>query len=317
MSRIPSAACKYFYCFWLALTVFDPFGIAHAGRVETVLYSFRGGSDGASSLGGIIMDKSGNIYGATQEGGNTGCRGPGCGTIYKIAPDGTETVLYVFSGGSDGSDPANVLMLSKSGDLYGTATDGGQKGCINNEGCGTAFDLAPDGTFSLLHSFTGGNDGSSPGSGLLNAGRGSFYGVTLEGGGTGCYSGYGCGTVFHLARDGTETVLYSFGDGSGGANPYGQLIEDAAGNLYGTAAGGGNPACANGCGTVFKLAPDGTETVLYAFAGLADGSVPGGGLVMDAMGNLYGAAEEGGDGHIVMRFMQVAELSSSSLQTAH
>lgn len=285
--RIAKVVCVVGFC----LSLFH--ASARAASFD-VVYMFKGGTDGASPVGGVIIDRLGNIYGATQEGGNGGCNGPGCGTIYKITPGGAEAVLYAFTGGSDGSNPTNVLLLSGEGDLYGTATDGGQEGCIYDEGCGTAFKLSPSGTFSLLHSFAGRTDGSNPGSGLFKAGKSAFYGVTVEGGGTGCYSGYGCGTVYRLSRGGTETVLHSFGDGTNGANPYGQLIADTAGNLYETAAGGGEQNCPGGCGTLFKLSPSGRETVLYTFTGGADGSIPGGGLTMDTAGNLYGAAEEGG-----------------------
>src|SRR5215469_624020 len=104
-----------------ALSVGIPIGIAHAK--ETVLYSFLGGSDGASPQAGLIKDKTGNLYGTTYYGGGTGCYGDGCGAVFKLAPDGTETLLYAFQGGADGESPQAGLIMDKSGNLYGTTTE--------------------------------------------------------------------------------------------------------------------------------------------------------------------------------------------------
>ena len=124
--------------------------------------------------------------------------------------------------------------------------------------------------------------------------KGNLYGTTPGGGSD------GYGAVFKLAPDGTETVLYSFMGGNDGAAPFAGLLTDKKGNFYGTTAdGGGSDSCYYGCGTVFKLAPDGTETVLYRFCSqleCADGTEPSDSLIVDKKGNLYGTTEQGGDG---------------------
>jgi uncharacterized repeat protein (TIGR03803 family) len=139
-------------------------------------------------------------------------------------------------------------------------------------------------TFTVLFSFNGG-DGASPQAGLIMDAQGNLYGTTWAG-------GVGWGTVFRLDPSGKETVLHSFTDNfSDGASPFGSVIMDAAGNLYGTTYVGGG----HGYGTVFKLEPSGTETVLHSFTDGADGSLPSGNLIIDADGNLYGVADYGGN----------------------
>jgi uncharacterized repeat protein (TIGR03803 family) len=271
---------------------------------ETVLYSFcrlggRHCRDGAFPQGGLIMDTDGNLYGTTLQGGGIGV----AGTVFKLAPDGTETVLYRFCrlGGTHCLLPAPGLIMDTAGNLYGTTFTGGA------DNGGTVFRLAPDGTETVLYSFCrlGGRycrDGRSPAGGLIMDTDGNLYGATYYGGG-----GLGhAGTVFKLAPDGTETVLYRFCtvvDCRDGVRPSGGLIMDAAGNLYGTTANGGI-----GAGTVFKLAPDGTETVLYRFcrqSSCIDGARPAGGLIMDAAGNLYGSTQGGGIGEAGVVFALV------------
>ncbi len=261
---------------------------------ETVLYAFAGGGDGALPFAGVIRDKAGNLYGTTSEGGNTDCWGYGCGTVFKLAPNGTETVLYAFTGGSDGVNPEASLIEDSAGNLYGTTYSGGTGFCTFS-GCGTVFKIAPDGTKTTLYSFKGGTDGTSPLSALIAGGAGKFYGTTWEGGGGGCIRNSGCGTVFELAADGTETVLHAFADGSDGALPFAGLIEDKAGNLYGTTEGGGSGSCGGlGCGTIFKVARDGTETVLHAFLHFSHGYDPEGGLMQDKEDHLIGTTFNGG-----------------------
>lgn len=259
---------------------------------ETVLYSFQGGSaDGEIPQSSLIEDNSGNLYGTTPYGGPANL-----GIVFKIAPDGTETVLHTFTGGSDGGFPFASLIIDKAGNLYGTTDLGGSSRCHGN-GCGTVFELASDGSETVLHSFAGGtNDGAYPDAGLIEDKAGNLYG-------TGSFGGTNnLGVVFKVAppaqgkKKWTETVLYSFAGGSDGAAPIASVIRDKAGNLYGTTYnGGGSSRCSNGCGTVFKLAPDDSETVLHAFAGgTRDGAGPQAGVVMDAAGNLYGTAYEDG-----------------------
>jgi len=245
---------------------------------ETVLYSFQGGNDGDDPECTLITDSAGNFYGTTYSGGT-----PGQGTIFKLQPDGTETVLYAFQGGSDGDGPEAGLIADSAGNFYGTTYLGG------STGGGTVFELEPNGTETVLYTFQGGNDGFSPEAGLIADSKGNFYGTTYAGGTA------GVGTVFKLAPNGVETVLYAFQGGSDGAGPAAALLADSSGNLYSTTSYGGGTGCykKRGCGTVFKLAPNGTETVLYAFDG-HDGEYPVAPLIADKAGNLYGTTSLGG-----------------------
>jgi uncharacterized repeat protein (TIGR03803 family) len=273
---------------------------------ETLLYSFTGGSDGASPGGPPVVDSKGNLYDAAFVGGSGGCSG-GCGTVFKLTPNGTFTLLYTFQGGNDGDQPWAGVTMDTKGNLYGTTAFGGGGSCSfsgNPPGCGTVFEITPKGEEKVLYAFKGGADGAEPYSNLVVDSSGNFYGTTSYGGTGSCsYSGQppGCGTVFKLAPDGKETVLYSFcsqSNCSDGAVPFFVTpIMDKGGNLYGTTQfGGGN--CELSCGTVFKLAPDGTETVLYSFCSqskCSDGRRPWAGVISDRKGNLYGTALYGGD----------------------
>ena len=246
------------------------------------------GVRGFAPAGALILDAAGNLYGTTYSGGASGV-----GTVFELTPnlDGswTESVLHSFNG-ADGADPYSGLIFDAAGNLYGTTVGGG------GYNAGTVFKLAPnlDGSWteSVLHSLNG-TDGAHPYSGLIFDAAGNLYGTTWVGG------AFGHGTVFELTANGdgswTESVLHAF-NGTDGAHPYSGLIFDAAGNLYGTTYYGGG-VC--GCGTVFKLTPNGdgswTESVLHAFTiGSGDGNRPRAGLIFDAAGNLYGTTENGG-----------------------
>jgi uncharacterized repeat protein (TIGR03803 family) len=241
---------------------------------ETVLHAFLGQPvDGALPADGLIMDKRGNLYGTTQEGGPSDA-----GTVFKVAKNGAETILHSF-GANDANFPFGGLIEDKNGNLYGTATQGGA------HGLGAVFKVARDGAESLLYSFAGGSDGSSPFAGLIMDKVGNLYGTTMAG-------GAGFGTVFRLSPGGTETVLHSFaGRGeSDGASPSCVLLRDKKGNLYGTTGLGGT----QDDGTVFEITAKGGETVLHSFAGGSDGAWPPSGLIADKAGNLYGTTVEGG-----------------------
>ncbi len=261
---------------------------------ETVLYAFKAERDGIFPFEGVTSGKNGNLYGTTNIGGIVGCSSLGCGTVFKVSPDGREKVLHAFTGGSDGGFPVAGLISDSAENLYGTASAGGNSGC-GGSGCGTVFKLTSNGTQTVLYTFTGGSDGASPAGGLVIDAAGNLYGTTAGGGGIGC-GGYGCGTVFKLAPDGTQTVLHAFGGGSDGNEPLAQVIADSAGNFYGTTYVGGGTECGGtGCGTVFKIASNGVETVLHAFAGRSDGQYLSGGVVADKNGNLFGTASGGGE----------------------
>jgi uncharacterized repeat protein (TIGR03803 family) len=150
-------------------------------------------------------------------------------------------------------------------------------------------------TYTVLHRFKGGQDGSIPNPGLLQDSEGNIYGTTNYGG-TSHNCANGCGTVFKATDSGQMRVLYNFTRGTDGGRPNGWLIRDPAGNLYGTTFQGGDLACnANGCGVAFKIDRGGTETTLYSFTAGPDGGQPVAGLVGDDAGNLYGVAPSGGD----------------------
>jgi uncharacterized repeat protein (TIGR03803 family) len=180
---------------------------------ETVLHAFTDGTDGAIPLSAVILDSAGNVYGTTIDGGDTtgsNCLGgsgipPGCGVVFELT-QGTweETVLYTFTGGSDGASPLTPVIFDSSGNLYGVTTNGGDfRGpTCHNGGCGVVFKLTPAGqgpwTESVLHAFTGAADGRTPQSNLLFDSAGNIYGMTDYGGDTSCNSPFGCGVVFEL-----------------------------------------------------------------------------------------------------------------------
>jgi uncharacterized repeat protein (TIGR03803 family) len=261
------------------------------GGTYTVLYNFNAGQYGATPYGGLLyVEAEGNFFGTTDFGGDLKCNGGGCGIVYKLAPNSgggwTLTVLHTFTGPPDGENPAGELTRDAQGNLYGTTATGGASNI------GTVFKVRAR-QETVLYSFKGGADGEQPFSGLLLDSAGNLYGTTgLGGGGTKCVGGHtnGCGTVYKLDTNGTETVLYAFTGGADGAFPDDRLVSDAAGNLYGTTTKGGEKLYS---GTVYKLDPTGKETVLYNFLGGKDGLFPDG-LAIDAAGNLYGTTSGGG-----------------------
>jgi uncharacterized repeat protein (TIGR03803 family) len=263
------------------------------GGTETVLHAFTGGNDGSTPYAGLVTDASGNMYGTASAGG-----ADGHGTIFELAPDGTETTLWTFTGGSDGAAPAGALTFDSQGNLYGTANFGGIAGCYHDLGCGTVYKLAPNGTFSVVYSFCSQPecaDGDFPQSRLVADEQGNFYGTTFSGGKGKCYIGLSCGVVFKLAPDGTETVLFSF-DGKNGGNPQFGVLRDDQGNLYGTTSYGGlvGKECGRfGCGVAYEIPANGTEKTLHQFAG-ADGAQPAGDPIADPAGNIYATGYRGG-----------------------
>jgi uncharacterized repeat protein (TIGR03803 family) len=289
-------------------TVFELKPKAGGGWAEKILHNFSG-TDGWLPIGSLVMDSAGNLYGATQQGGSGGCTRAGgsnrigCGTVFKLSPSGgsawTETVLHSFNNnGTDGMNPYAGLVFDSAGNLYGTTYGGG------TYSYGTVFELSPAAggawTESVLHSFNfSAGDGANPTAGVILDSAGNLYGTTLGGG------AYSEGMAFELTPSTggswTETALhnfiysYSVYDGYG---PYGGLILDASGNLYGTTVYGIENGNMTG-GTIYELSPatGGTwnETILYYFAD-ADGNAPQASLVLDSAGNLYGSADYGGTG---------------------
>jgi uncharacterized repeat protein (TIGR03803 family) len=215
---------------------------------ETVLYSFTAGADGAFPMATPALDAAGDLYGTAEEGGDFSCPlfpRDGCGTVWKLDTSGNFTVLYSFTGGTDGAAPIAGLILDSSGNLYGTAGYGGDLTCGAPDGCGVVFMIDSSGNFTVLHTFTGGsNDGQEPQATLLRDSAANLYGTTLTGGDQSCADSNGepgCGVVFKLDSSDNETLLHTFiGGTTDGALPAGgALISDGKGNLYGTTLYGG------------------------------------------------------------------------------
>lgn len=256
---------------------------------ESVLYNFDCFTTGKNPHGGVAFDPQGNLDGTTVSGGSGGsCGSYGCGVVFRLAPSG-ETVLHSFSGGDDGFGPGSGVVFDTAGNLYSTAPDGG------SHGEGVAFEVTPSGSNGpdkILHAFDGDKDGGTGSLGMLLMDKsGALYGVTETGG------AHGAGTVYRLKRGSKKkwqlTVLYAFQGGTDATSPYGGLVADAAGNLYGTTYYGG----ASGLGAVFKLAHSGKgyrEHVLYSFKGGNDGSSSTSTLLFGKGGDLYGTTSAGG-----------------------
>jgi len=243
----------------------------------SVLHGFTG-PDGARPWATLVRDAAGNLYGTTSAGGTFDN-----GTVFKLDPQGNETVLHNFTGGADGSFPAEgELALDAAGSLYG-ATDVGGSGQF-----GVVFRLDGTGTETVLYNFTGGLNGGGPHGSVVFDAAGNLYGTAQVGGDISC-SAFGCGVVFKLDMAGNESVLHSFHGGADGVQPVGNLLLDKSGSLYGVTFSGGSA----GKGVVFRIDPAGNETVLHTFTG-PDGDTPSTALVQDSNGNLYGTTEGGG-----------------------
>jgi uncharacterized repeat protein (TIGR03803 family) len=253
---------------------------------ETILHSFGAtSSDGTYPYGPVVLDKKGNIYGSTNLGGEyadaCGFGAEGCGTVFRIGSDGKESILHSFNANTDGYFPYGIA-IDEQGNLYGTTSEGG------SASEGIVYELTNKGVYSILCNFgVGASDGVHPDSALTVDAKGNVYGVTLLGG------AFYDGVVFKLTPGSswTETTLYNFGaNKNDGSEPWGGLVLDGHGNLYGATYEGG----LYGAGTVFEISPSRTETILYSFSGNSDGGSPSGGLIRDSRGNLYGPAYSGG-----------------------
>jgi uncharacterized repeat protein (TIGR03803 family) len=207
---------------------------------ETVLYSFKSGTDGSfPATAGVILDSAGNIYGTTLEGGISGCSNSlTCGVVFKLDPSGNETVLYTFTGGADGGQPWAGVTQDSEGNLYGTTAAGGASGY------GVVFKVDTTGHETVLHSFTGGADGGAPYAGVILDSGGNLYGTTTSGGSS------NEGVVFRLDPSGNETVLYAFTGKGDGGTPIAGLVLDSEYNLYGTTYWDG---AASVWGVVYKI----------------------------------------------------------------
>jgi len=260
------------------------FRVSPSGE-ETVLFDFPAKLPigPIEPIGGLLLDKAGNLYGATTLGGNGNCI-DGCGTIYRLDTTGKAHMLHQFSGGADGFSPLGSLIADANGNLYGVAQVGGDFNCsadpFEGEGCGTVFRIAKNGKFTVLHAFHGGTDGEIPQAGLvLNKATGNLYGATTGG------NKSGNGLIFQISPKGKYKVVHQF-TGTDGSSPNGGLILDEAGNIYGTTQSGGS----NGLGTAFAMNAALQLKVLHNFTGGRDGFAPLTGLTLDPAGNLFGTA---------------------------
>jgi uncharacterized repeat protein (TIGR03803 family) len=253
---------------------------------ESTLHQFTGGWDGAGNPGSVVsIDNAGHIYGSTSEAGIYDH-----GVVFALTgPEKQEIALHAFTGGEDGATPTGPLTFDANGNIYGTASAGGL-------GYGVVFKLSPNQsksgwTETILYAFTN-HDAILPSDGVIFDAAGNLYGTTPYGG------EHGQGAVYKLTHqaDGSwsPSFLYSFAGGYDGEVPYGGVVFDGAGNLYGTTTGGG----LYHMGTVYKLTPAGggtwTETILHKFTGDADGSSPEEGVILDSAGNVYGTTPLGG-----------------------
>jgi len=244
-----------------------------ASGAITVLKQFNGTTDGGSPYGELIKGPDGNFWGVTSAGGtNT------YGTIFKITPAGTYTVLKSFSYATDGTNPHGHLVLGNDGNFYGITTGGGPNGV------GTIFKYTPGGVFTVLHSFNKTTDGSNSYGSLTEGTDGNLYGITY-GGGT-----YGNGTIFKVTKSGVFTVLRHLDGTTDGGASQGDLVQATDGNFYGMCYSGG----INGNGTIFKITPSGTYKVLKALASQTNGGNPYGNLFQNSDGFLYGMTKTGG-----------------------
>lgn len=274
--------------------------LSHVAEAQTftVLHTFTGGADGSTPVAGLTNGPSGVLYGTTPFGGihgGTDC----CGTVFKLNKVNSSwifTPLYEFFAGGDGYLPYGGVTIGPNGALYGTTQSGG------SDNIGVVYELRPSPTTcrsvlcywneTVLHSFTGAPDGDFPEDvSLVFDPAGNIYGTTFYGG------SIGYGTVFELTPSGggyTESVIHSFGYPDGGSYPNSGVVLDAAGNLYGTTQYGGTGTnCMLNCGTVYQLVPSNggwTENVLVNFPGGSGAGSPLSNPIVDASGNVYGAA---------------------------
>ncbi len=291
-------------------TVFEltPPATAGGSWTESVLWNFGAGTDGNQPKADLIMDTNGNLYGTTSRGGVFASPSDLGGTVFELTPpvvaggSWTESLLWNFGNGTDGSQPQAGLIMDKTGNLYGTTFSGG------SDSMGTVFELRSAGggfTESVLFSFDG-TDGEFPTADLIMDAGGNLYGTTQNGG------SFSEGTVFeltpHAGGTWTESILWNFDPGSTGTKdgiePVAGVIMDAGGKLFGTTALGGanfkDGASIDDGGTAFMLTPPATvggswtESILWNFGKGKDGVDLGGGLIADKAGNLYGTTRHGG-----------------------
>ncbi len=251
-------------------------GIAYkvsATGVETILHTFTGGADGGIPTGGVVLDSARNVYGTTSSGGSGSLNGVQDGVVFMLDPAGNETVLYNFTGLSDGGTPDGWLLRDSAGNLYGTTFYGGL-------GAGVIYKVDITGKESVLYAFEGGDAGGDPVAGVTRDSAGNFYGTTVNGG-TGSV-----GTAFELTATGTYKTLYNFPYYENGAGGVGGMVPDSEGNVYGAQQDGPS-------GLIYKIGADGQYSVLYNFPGSPNVEVPAWSVMLSPSGYFYGAGGGG------------------------
>jgi uncharacterized repeat protein (TIGR03803 family) len=302
---------------WIAASCLLPFLVlfsvfssgAPPASKEKVIYSFKGGTDGAYPLSDLTFDADGNLYGTTSAGGTGSCNG-GCGTVLELkrTKDGwKKQTLYSFKASGDAAVPEAGLVFDNAGNLYGTTVGGGK------HGIGTVFKLAPDShggwVESVIYNFDE-TAGDGPQADLAFDKQGNLYGTTSEGTPGECGNN-GCGALFELTPqpDGTwiETTVHTFAGSPDGGVPSSGVAFDSAGNMYGVTVTGGTGNCKHpnlgmpGCGAVYKVVPNSgggwTESVIYSFTrGGGFAKFPAGNVLFNQASHLVGLSQEGGDG---------------------
>ncbi len=282
----------------------SPLRASASPMAERIAYAFPAWQYGLFSLGPVLADPEGSLYGTTSAGGDVSCNYD-CGLVYKLTKTRrgyVESILHDFTGSPDGEVPSGNLIADANGALYGTTINGGfvGKGCL--PGCGTVYKLTPSRSGyseAILYMFKYGKDGAYPQAGLVSDLNGALYGTTIYGGDPSCTDR--CGTVFKLTPAGSsyhETIIHRFlFNHADGVWPASNLVVDAKGNLFGTTLYGGSGHCGSGCGTVFELSPTRggyVEHVIYSFQGGGDGGYADAGLVADQAGGFYGTTMFGG-----------------------
>jgi uncharacterized repeat protein (TIGR03803 family) len=255
-----------------------------SGWTESVLHTFTG-SDGEFPNAVLLPSANGTLYSTTWYGG-----GSGNGTVFSLTPGSSrkESVLYSFQGTADGSAPTGGVIADKSGNLYGTTYK------YDGDNDGVAFELQKKASWKdrVLYTFTNNGGGEDPYAGLIMPVKGALYGTAIESGPDD--GGVAFELVLGKKKQWTQKVLHAFGAAGDGSAPYGGIVADKRGNLFGTTLFGG----ADNAGIVYELSPakggDWKEKILYSFTGGSDGQYPSGGLTLDALGDLYGATSDGG-----------------------
>jgi len=268
--------------------------ITSGGEEKILRYLGNGNfSDGAAANSAPILDSKGNLFGNTSYGGDSSCgfNGNGCGVVYEVQANGKFRVLHTFTSLADGIEPIGSPVIDSQGNIFGIASLGGDLSCDHPDGCGLIYELEHNGTYRILHKFTGKSDGAFPNC-VTDDGTGNVVGVTDSGGDLSCNSGFGCGTIFRIDKAGKLKTLYQFPPITENNDSHTCLVRDSKGNLYGTNVNGGT----HNSGYLGVFTTEGKYDVLYNFP--IDNSAHGGfplGVALGPNGEFFGVTVLGGD----------------------